>query len=67
LQLRLHCESLRKSFNEIDPYHHGYILRDEYKELLLEFCPELNDDEFDVLCEKYENPFDGRYLLVRFF
>lgn len=44
----------------MDPYRSGYVLRDEYREILTELCPELNDDEFEVLVEKYENPFDGR-------
>jgi hypothetical protein len=58
---------LKRNFNENDPYRTGYVLRDEYKELLLEFCPELNDEEFDILCEKYENPFDGRFVGFLFY
>jgi Ca2+-binding EF-hand superfamily protein len=44
----------------MDPYKSGYLLRDEFKEILLEFCPELNEQELNFICEKYENSFDSR-------
>jgi len=65
-KLRLQAELIKRSFHEIDPYHSGYVLRDEFKEVLLELCPELNEEELEMLCEKYENAFDTRINYMMF-
>lgn len=53
-------EVLRRTFLEIDPYHTNYLLRDEFEEILTDLCPELNKEEMEFICSKYENTVDGR-------
>jgi Ca2+-binding EF-hand superfamily protein len=53
-------DNLRRSFEEIDPYKTDLLLRDEFEEILRELCPELNKQEMDYICSKYDTNSDGR-------
>jgi hypothetical protein len=41
-------------------------LRDEFEEILRELCPELNNQEMEFICSKYENKSDGRINYLEF-
>jgi Ca2+-binding EF-hand superfamily protein len=51
---------LKRSYNEIDPHQTGYVLRDEFEEILRELCPELNEQEMEYICSKHENQANSR-------
>ena len=53
-------DNLKHSFEEIDPYKTDLLLRDEFEEILKELCPELNKQEMDFICSKYDTSKDGR-------
>ena len=66
LQLILQFSILKRTFQDMDPYYTGYLLREEFEEVLGELCPELNKPEMDAICAKYENPADGRINFIEF-
>ena len=57
--------NLKRSFEELDPYRTDLLLREEFEETLLELCPELNKQEMDFICSKYES--DGRLAVSYLF
>ena len=50
----------------MDPFTTGYLLRDEFEEILKELCPELNRQETEYICSKYESLNDGRINYIDF-
>ena len=53
-------ENLRKCFMDLDPHFTNIVLREEFEEVLLELCPDLNKMEMNHFCENFENNADGR-------
>lgn len=56
-------ENLKRCFQELDPYRTDLLLREEFEETLLELCPELNKQEMEFICSKYDS--DGRFAFKK--
>lgn len=65
-KLIIQFDNLKRCFQEIDPYMTNLLLRDEFEEILRELCPELNNQEMEFICSKYENKPDGRINYLEF-
>jgi hypothetical protein len=50
---------------DLDPHFNNLVLREEFEEVLLELCPDLNKQELNHFCEKFENPGDGRCQILK--
>lgn len=47
-------EDLRKEFVEMDFYGIGFIFREEFKDVLIEFCVYLSEFEINKLSDKFD-------------
>ncbi|XP_007891051.2 EF-hand calcium-binding domain-containing protein 6 [Callorhinchus milii] len=59
-------DDLRKEFQELDPYHTGFVSKEEFKDILTELCVQLNEYECEVLAKKFEINGDGRVSYIEF-
>nr|DBA29130.1 TPA: hypothetical protein GDO54_009387 [Pyxicephalus adspersus] len=59
-------DDLRKEFEDLDPYHTGFVSKEEFKDLLTELCIQLNEYEREMLAKKFESNADGRVCYVDF-
>nr|WQY91287.1 ddN-expressed EFCAB family member [Ciona robusta] len=59
-------EDLRREFVEMDPYHTGFVSRDEFRDVLMELCVHLTNHEAEIICNKFETNTDGRVSYVEF-
>uniref|UniRef100_H2ZM26 EF-hand domain-containing protein n=1 Tax=Ciona savignyi TaxID=51511 RepID=H2ZM26_CIOSA len=59
-------EDLRREFVEMDPYHTGFVSRDEFRDVLMELCVHLTNHETEIICNKFETQLDGRVSYVEF-
>jgi len=44
----------------MDPYHTGYVSRDEFRDVLMELCVHLTNHETDMIANKFDSNGDGR-------
>jgi len=56
---------LKRSFQDCDPYFTNYLLKEEFEEILIEICPELNRDEMDYIYGKHGTTKNGKYVSKR--
>ncbi len=61
-KIQLQSAYIRVAMQNYDPQRTGFIAKSHFEHIMLEFCPELNEDELEYLCKKYVNQPDG--LLV---
>ncbi|XP_076819252.1 EF-hand calcium-binding domain-containing protein 6-like isoform X2 [Clavelina lepadiformis] len=59
-------EDLRREFVEMDPYHTGFVSRDEFRDVLMELCVHLSNHETDLITNKFDTNGDGRISYVEF-
>ncbi|KAG9479862.1 hypothetical protein GDO78_011737 [Eleutherodactylus coqui] len=59
-------DDLCREFEDLDPYHTGFVSKEEFKDLLSELCIHLNDYEREMLSKKFESNGDGRVSYVEF-
>lgn len=59
-------DDLRREFEDLDPYHTGFVSKEEFKDLLSELCIHLNDYEREMLSKKFESNGDGRVSYTEF-
>ncbi|XP_018416785.1 PREDICTED: EF-hand calcium-binding domain-containing protein 6-like [Nanorana parkeri] len=59
-------DDLRKEFEDLDPYHTGFVSKEEFKDLLTELCIHLNEYEREMLAKKFESIGDGRVCYIDF-
>lgn len=59
-------EDLRREFIDMDPYHTGYVSREEFRDLLIELCVHLTNHEAQLLCDRFDTNKDGRVSYVEF-
>ncbi|XP_075705752.1 EF-hand calcium-binding domain-containing protein 6-like [Rhinoderma darwinii] len=59
-------DDLRREFEDLDPYHTGFVSKEEFKDLLSELCIHLNDYEREMLAKKFESNGDGRVSYIEF-
>lgn len=59
-------EDLRKEFVDMDPYHTGYVSREEFRDVLMELCVHLTNHEAQILCDKFDTNRDGRVSYIEF-
>jgi len=53
-------EDLRREFVEMDPYHTGFVSRDEFRDVLMELCVHLTNYEAEIIATKFDTNNDGR-------
>ncbi|XP_063314192.1 EF-hand calcium-binding domain-containing protein 6-like [Pelobates fuscus] len=58
-------DDLHREFEDLDPYHTGYVSREEFQDILLELCIQLNEYEREMLTKKFNNG-DGRVSYIEF-
>ncbi|XP_043920865.1 EF-hand calcium-binding domain-containing protein 6-like [Protopterus annectens] len=59
-------DDLRREFLDLDPYHTGFVSKEEFRDILTELCVHLNEYECDVLEKKFEINGDGRVSYLEF-
>ncbi|KAG8453698.1 hypothetical protein GDO86_000361 [Hymenochirus boettgeri] len=59
-------DDLQKEFVDLDPYHTGFVSKEEFKDILTELCTHLNEYECEMLSKKFESNGDGRVSYVEF-
>ncbi|XP_056416023.1 EF-hand calcium-binding domain-containing protein 6-like isoform X2 [Hyla sarda] len=59
-------DDLHREFGDLDPYHTGFVSKEEFKDLLSELCIHLNDYEREMLSKKFESNGDGRVSYIEF-
>ncbi|EMP27525.1 EF-hand calcium-binding domain-containing protein 6 [Chelonia mydas] len=59
-------DDLKKEFEELDPYHTGFVSKEEFKDILTELCVHLNEYECEMLGQKFESNGDGRVSYLEF-
>ncbi|XP_033890757.3 EF-hand calcium-binding domain-containing protein 6 [Acipenser ruthenus] len=59
-------DDLQKEFDALDPYHTGFVTKEEFKDILTELCVQLNAYECDMLEKKFERKGDGRVSYLEF-
>ncbi|MBN3281965.1 EFCB6 protein, partial [Polyodon spathula] len=59
-------DDLQKEFDALDPYHTGFVTKEEFKDILTELCVQLNAYECDMLEKKFEKKGDGRVSYLEF-
>lgn len=59
-------EDLRREFVDMDPYHTGYVSREEFRDLLMELCVHLTNHEAQMLCDRFDTNRDGRVSYIEF-
>ena len=55
---------LQMEFEEMDPYRTGFVSPEEFKEVLMTLCSQLDEYECEVLARKFDVNRDGRFVLV---
>ncbi len=60
----MQSESIRAAMQSFDSLRSGFVAKSDFEHVLLDFCPEFNEDELEYLCKKYVNQSDGRYLSI---
>ncbi|CAF1497870.1 unnamed protein product [Adineta steineri] len=64
--VRTNGDKLRRMFAELDPYRTGYVQPEEFDEILLELCPELNQEDLYLIKSKLQTFDDPRMNYVSF-
>ncbi|XP_039398195.1 EF-hand calcium-binding domain-containing protein 6-like isoform X3 [Mauremys reevesii] len=59
-------DDLKKEFEELDPYHTGFVSKKEFKDILTELCVHLNEYECEMLGQKFESNGDGCVSYLEF-
>ncbi|XP_034627963.1 EF-hand calcium-binding domain-containing protein 6-like isoform X4 [Trachemys scripta elegans] len=59
-------DDLKKEFEELDPYHTGFVSKEEFKDILTELCAHLNEYECEMLGQKFESNGDGWVSYLEF-
>ncbi len=59
-KIQLQSEIMRSAFQSLDALNTGFLSKLDFEQTLLDFCPELNEDELEYLCKKYVNVSDGQ-------
>uniref|UniRef100_A0A452HGW1 EF-hand domain-containing protein n=1 Tax=Gopherus agassizii TaxID=38772 RepID=A0A452HGW1_9SAUR len=59
-------DDLKKEFEELDPYHTGFVSKKEFKDILTELCVDLNEYECEMLGQKFESNGDGCVSYLEF-
>ncbi|XP_029442190.1 EF-hand calcium-binding domain-containing protein 6-like [Rhinatrema bivittatum] len=65
-KVELFWDDLKREFEELDPYHTGFVSKEEFKDILTELCVHLNEYECEMLTKKFEVDEDGRISYVEF-
>ncbi|XP_077672287.1 EF-hand calcium-binding domain-containing protein 6-like [Eretmochelys imbricata] len=60
------CDDLKKEFEDLDPYHTGFVSKEEFKDILTELCVHLNEYECEMLGQKFESNGDGCVSYLEF-
>ncbi|XP_075466386.1 EF-hand calcium-binding domain-containing protein 6-like [Ascaphus truei] len=59
-------DDLQREFEDLDPYHTGFVSKEEFKDILTELCIHLNEYECGMLAKKFEATGDGRVSYIEF-
>nr|XP_039247423.1 EF-hand calcium-binding domain-containing protein 6-like [Styela clava] len=59
-------EDLRREFVDMDPFHTGFVSREEFRDLLIELCVHLTNHEAQMLCDRFDTNKDGRVSYIEF-
>ncbi|KAG2465474.1 EFCB6 protein, partial [Polypterus senegalus] len=59
-------DDLQKEFEDLDPFHTGFVSKAEFREILTELCVQLNEHECNMLEKKFEVNGDGRVSYQEF-
>nr|XP_048703908.1 EF-hand calcium-binding domain-containing protein 6-like isoform X4 [Caretta caretta] len=59
-------DDLKKEFEDLDPYHTGFVSKEEFKDILTELCVHLNEYECEMLGQKFESNGDGCVSYLEF-
>ncbi|XP_069055700.1 EF-hand calcium-binding domain-containing protein 6-like [Pleurodeles waltl] len=59
-------DDLWKEFEELDPFHTGFVSKEEFSDILTELCVQLNEYECESLAKKFETNKDGRVSYMEF-
>ncbi|KAM4810047.1 EF-hand calcium-binding domain-containing protein 6-like [Rhinophrynus dorsalis] len=59
-------EDLHREFEDLDPYHTGFVSKEEFKDILTDLCIRLNEYEREMLAKKFESNGDGRVSYIEF-
>ncbi|XP_028657943.2 EF-hand calcium-binding domain-containing protein 6 [Erpetoichthys calabaricus] len=59
-------DDLQKEFEDLDPFHTGFVSKAEFRDILTELCVQLNEHECNMLEKKFEVNGDGRVSYQEF-
>nr|XP_033799338.1 EF-hand calcium-binding domain-containing protein 6-like [Geotrypetes seraphini] len=65
-KVELFWDDLKREFEELDPYHTGFVSKEEFKDILTELCVHLNEYECEMLTKKFAVNEDGCVSYVEF-
>ncbi|XP_030048075.1 EF-hand calcium-binding domain-containing protein 6 [Microcaecilia unicolor] len=65
-KVELFWDDLKREFEDLDPYHTGFVSKEEFKDILTELCVHLNEYECEMLMKKFAVNEDGRVSYVEF-
>ncbi|CAF1076134.1 unnamed protein product, partial [Didymodactylos carnosus] len=64
--IRSNWDELRREFTELDPYRTGYIMGEEFDDVLYDICPVVNQEDLETFKTKFKTGNDGRIHYVKF-
>ncbi|CAF4816073.1 unnamed protein product [Rotaria sp. Silwood1] len=64
--IRSNWDQLRREFTQLDPYRTGYIQSEEFDDILTELCPQVNQEDLDIIKFKFQTKHDSRMNYVQF-
>lgn len=59
-------EDLQREFLEMDPYHTGFVSKEEFQEIVTELCPHISDYELEIITNRFQEDADNRISYVQF-
>ncbi|CAF3437010.1 unnamed protein product, partial [Rotaria sp. Silwood2] len=57
--IRSNWDQLRKEFTQLDPYRTGYVQSDEFDDILTELCPQVNQEDIDMIKFRVQTKHDS--------
>ncbi|CAF1321815.1 unnamed protein product [Adineta steineri] len=64
--IKSNWNKIRQEFIQIDPYKTGFIQQEEFDEILTDVCPAMNQQDLQILKNKFQTTNDARINYVQF-